>query len=144
MAERTDIFKCNMCGHMIEVIHKGSGDLVCCGEKMEKLAAKTQDEGKEKHVPVTEMGENGLLVKVGSVEHPMEQDHYIEWIQVIMGEKSVRRFLKPGDKPEVKLPVCKKGVCDRSGMVVREFYHHKIVKKRLLLYTIHRNQTYNK
>ena len=105
MAEVSDIFKCNVCGHMIEVIHAGSGDLVCCGEKMEKLEEKTADSSTEKHVPVVEKTDKGVKVKVGSVPHPMEEKHFIEWVQVVIGGKSYREFLKPGMPPEAEFCV---------------------------------------
>jgi len=103
MAEpkKLGIYKCNQCGNIVEVLHTGPGELVCCGEPMEYLEEKTEDEGQEKHVPVIEKAENGYLVKVGSVEHPMEESHFIEWIELIVdGELLQRKHLKPGMKPE--------------------------------------------
>jgi len=85
---------------MVEVLHTGVGTLVCCGQPMELLAEKTEDVGLEKHVPVIEKTENGYLVKIGSISHPMEENHYIEWIELIADGKSCRKFLKPGEKPE--------------------------------------------
>lgn len=96
------IYKCNVCGNIVEVMHVGGGQLVCCGQPMELLTEKTQDVGKEKHVPVIEAGEDTVLVKVGSIPHPMEQAHYIEWIELFDGEKTYREFLKPGMEPEAK------------------------------------------
>ena len=84
----------------MEVLHTGVGTLVCCGQPMELLAEKTEDVGLEKHVPVIEKTENGCLVKVGSIPHPMEENHYIEWIELIADGKSCRKFLKPSEKPE--------------------------------------------
>ena len=88
------------CGNIVEVLHGGAGELVCCGKPMENLAAKTADEGKEKHVPVIERIDGGIKVKVGSVEHPMDSEHHIEWIELIADGKSYRKSLKTGDKPE--------------------------------------------
>ncbi len=100
MAVKLKIYKCKVCGNIVEVLHAGTGELVCCGEPMEMLQEKTQDVGKEKHVPVIEKSESGIKVKVGSVPHPMEEKHYIEWIEIIGDGKVFRRFLNPGDKPE--------------------------------------------
>jgi len=105
MIERKQIYKCNVCGNIVEVLHVGGGQLVCCGQPMELLKEKTEDVGKEKHVPAIEETETGVIVKVGSVAHPMEESHYIEWIEVIDDERSYRKFLKPGDKPEAEFEV---------------------------------------
>jgi superoxide reductase len=100
MAEKLGIYKCNVCGNIVEVLHGGDGELVCCGQPMEKLAAKTADQGKEKHVPVIEKISGGYKVKVGSVPHPMEEKHYIEWIELLADGKAYRQFLEPGTAPE--------------------------------------------
>jgi superoxide reductase len=101
MAKRKQIFKCEACGNIIEVLHGGDGELVCCGEEMVRFEEKAAaDEGKEKHVPVIEASDDGVTVKVGSNPHPMEEKHYIEWIEVIDGDTCCRHFLKPGQKPE--------------------------------------------
>jgi superoxide reductase len=102
MAENKKIYKCNICGNIVHVMHAGVGELVCCGEPMELLEEKTEDEGQEKHVPVIEKTENGVKVKVGSVPHPMEDAHYIEWISIIADGKVCTKFLKPGDAPEAE------------------------------------------
>jgi len=100
MAEKLQIYKCLICGNIVEVLHGGAGELVCCGQPMENLAEKTADEGKEKHVPVIEMIDDGVKVKVGSVYHPMEEKHYIEWIEILADGKAYRQFLEPGMVPE--------------------------------------------
>jgi len=100
MAEKLQIYKCNICGNIVEVLHGGVGELICCGEPMELLVAKTADEGKEKHVPVIEKIDGGYKVKIGSVPHPMEEKHHIEWIEIIADGKAYRQFLKAGDAPE--------------------------------------------
>ena len=100
MANKLEVYKCSLCGNIVEVLHGADGALVCCGEPMEKLAEKTADEGKEKHVPVIEKVEGGIKVKVGSVAHPMEEDHYIEWIEVAADGKAYSQFLSPGQAPE--------------------------------------------
>jgi superoxide reductase len=100
MAERLEIYKCEACGNIVEVIHGGEGELVCCGDPMQLLVANTVDAAKEKHVPVIEKVEGGVKVKVGDVAHPMEDKHYIEWIEIIAGDKADRQFLNPGEAPE--------------------------------------------
>ena len=94
------IYRCKVCGNIVEVLTAGGGVLVCCGQPMELLSEKKEDVGSEKHVPVIEKTENGILVKVGSIPHPMEEAHHIEWIEVIADGMSFRKFLKAGDKPE--------------------------------------------
>lgn len=102
MTQQKQIYKCNVCGNIVEVLHTGAGELVCCEQSMELLSEKKEEEGNEKHLPVIEKTENGILVKVGSVSHPMEQEHYIEWIEIIIDGRTCRKFLNPGDKPEVE------------------------------------------
>ncbi len=99
------IYKCNVCGNIVEVMHIGGGQLVCCGQPMELLTEKTQDVGKEKHVPIIETGKDTVTVKVGSIPHPMEQAHYIEWIELFDGEKTYREFLKSGMEPEANFNI---------------------------------------
>jgi superoxide reductase len=105
MTERNGIYKCNVCGNIVEVIRAGKGELVCCGQPMELLKAKTEDEGNEKHVPVIEKTETGVKVKVGSVAHPMEEEHYIEWIEILADGVAYRKFLNPGEAPEAEFRV---------------------------------------
>ena len=105
MTEVGEIYKCNICGNIVEVLHAGIGELVCCGEPMELLKEKTDETGNEKHVPVIEKTEKGIKVKVGSIPHPMEEKHYIEWIEIIADGISYRKFLKPGEKPEVEFEI---------------------------------------
>ena len=100
MAKKLEIYKCSVCGNIVEVLHGGAGELVCCGQPMENLAAKAADEGKEKHVPVIEKIDGGIKVKVGSVPHPMEEKHHIEWIEILADGKAYRQFLNPGEAPE--------------------------------------------
>ena len=99
MASKLEIYKCNLCGNMVEVLHGGDGELVCCGEPMIKLTENTTDAAKEKHVPVIEKVDGGYKVSVGSVLHPMAEDHYIEWIELLADGRAYRKFLKPGDEP---------------------------------------------
>ena len=100
MAERLEIYKCEACGNIVEVLHGGAGELVCCGEAMLLMKEGVVDAAKEKHVPVIEKIEGGVKVKVGEVAHPMEEKHYIQWIEVIADGKAYRQFLNPGEAPE--------------------------------------------
>ena len=102
MTQVGEIYTCEVCGNMVEVVHAGAGELVCCGQPMKKMAAATTDGATEKHVPVIEKVEGGYKVKVGSVAHPMTEAHYIEWIELICEKcgKVQRKYLKPGDAPE--------------------------------------------
>jgi superoxide reductase len=100
MATRLDIYKCQKCGIIVEVLHEGAGELVCCGQPMELLAANKVDASKEKHVPVIEKLADGFKVKVGGIPHPMEEKHYIEWIELLADGTVYRQFLKPGVAPE--------------------------------------------
>jgi superoxide reductase len=100
MTQRLQIYKCEICGNIVEVLHEGKGELVCCGEPMVLFTENTVDAAKEKHVPVKEASGSGVTVKVGDVAHPMEEKHYIEWIEVIDGSGAAyRKFLKPGEDP---------------------------------------------
>ncbi|PIN77239.1 desulfoferrodoxin [Candidatus Woesearchaeota archaeon CG10_big_fil_rev_8_21_14_0_10_34_12] len=102
MTNINQVYKCEICGNITEVLHSGSDSLVCCGQPMNLLTERMQDEGMEKHLPVIIVSDGKVFVKVGSVEHPMFQEHYIEWIELIAGEKVYRKFLNPGDKPEAE------------------------------------------
>jgi len=104
MTKLNQIYRCNICGNMAEMIREGQGQLVCCGQPMELLQEKTKtDEGVEKHVPVVEKLKESVKIKIGSVAHPMEESHYIEWIEIITEDGKVgRKFLKPGDAPEAE------------------------------------------
>ena len=114
MAAKRQVYKCEACGNVIEVLHGGEGDLVCCGSEMKLLEEKSADEGKEKHVPVIESAGDGIKVKVGSNPHPMEENHYIEWIEITDGNTICKHFLKPGDAPEAVFKSAKPGVTARE------------------------------
>jgi len=116
MIQKGQVYKCNVCGNIVEVLYAGGGQLVCCGQPMQLLEEKTQDEGKEKHVPVIEEKPQGIKVKVGSIPHPMEEAHYIQWIEVITQAGSFRKFLNPGQMPEAEFPVSKEEI-----LAVREY-----------------------
>ncbi len=105
MTKRLQVYKCEVCGNIVEVLHDGPGQLVCCNQPMKLQEENTVDAAKEKHVPVIEKTAEGILVKVGSVAHPMIDSHYIEWIQLLADGKAYRQFLKPGEKPEAVFKV---------------------------------------
>ncbi len=105
MAEKLEVYKCDICGNIVEVLHGGKGQLVCCNKPMKLFVENTVDAAKEKHVPVRENTPSGVTVKVGSVPHPMEEKHYIEWIEVIVDGKVYRQFLNPGQAPEASFDV---------------------------------------
>ena len=100
MAEKLQVYKCDVCGNIVEVLHGGAGELVCCGQPMALLTENTVDAAKEKHVPVIEKVAGGIKVKIGEVAHPMEDKHYIQWIEIIADGKAYRQFLNPGEVPE--------------------------------------------
>jgi superoxide reductase len=114
MTQKLEVYKCDVCGNIVEVLHAGGGELVCCGQPMKLMAENTVDAAKEKHVPVIEKVSGGFKVKVGSVAHPMEEKHYIEWIEIIADGKAYRQFLKPGDKPEAVFNIDAKSVTARE------------------------------
>lgn len=100
MDRKSDIYKCELCGRIVEVVHEGGGQLVCCGQPMKIMVENTVEASREKHLPVVEKSGAGYRVKVGSAPHPMEEKHYIEWIELIADDKVYRRFLRPGEAPE--------------------------------------------
>jgi len=116
MTRLRELYRCEICGNVVEVTNEGAPSLVCCGQPMVKLGAKVQEEGMEKHVPVVEETSDGVKVKVGSVEHPMEEKHYIKFIEALTRDKVMRAELKPGQKPEAEFCVPKSNIIE-----VREF-----------------------
>ena len=101
MLKRNSIYRCSVCGNIVEVLHVGGGTLTCCGQSMNFLEESTADSTLEKHVPFIEKTSDGYLVKVGEkVDHPMLDAHYIVWIELVTDKGTYRKFLKPGDKPE--------------------------------------------
>jgi superoxide reductase len=115
MAEQLQVYKCEVCGNIVEVLHGGKGELVCCGKPMVLRKENTVDAAKEKHVPVVEKVDGGFKVKVGSVPHPMEEKHYIEWVELIADGKAYRQFLKPGQTPEAIFKI------DAASVLAREY-----------------------
>ncbi len=114
MTERLQVYKCEVCGNIVEVLHEGKGELVCCKQPMKLFVENTVDAAKEKHVPVVEKTAGGVTVRVGSVAHPMEEKHYIEWIEVIADGKVYRQFLKPTDTPEATFNIAAEQVTARE------------------------------
>lgn len=117
MTKVGEIYKCEVCGNIVEVLHAGAGELVCCGQPMKNMVAGTTDGAAEKHVPVIEKVEGGYKVKVGSVAHPMTEAHYIEWIELICNKcgKVQRKYLKPGEAPEAVF------ASDSDSITAREY-----------------------
>lgn len=99
MTNKLEVYKCEVCGNIVEVVHASGGTLVCCNKPMTLLKENSTDASQEKHVPVIEKTTDGIKVTIGSIPHPMEEKHYIEWIQIIADGKACRQFLKPGDEP---------------------------------------------
>lgn len=99
MTKLNQIYKCELCGNIVEVLHTGGGELVCCNQPMVLMEENTTDAATEKHVPLIEKSDSSVTVKVGSVAHPMEEKHYIEFIELLADGKVYRKYLKPGDGP---------------------------------------------
>ena len=115
MTSRFEVYKCEVCGNIVEVLHEGKGELVCCGQPMKLNKENTVDAAKEKHVPVIEKTAKGFKVNIGSVTHPMEEKHYIEWIELIADGVAYRKFLNPGDAPEAEFCL------DTTQVTAREY-----------------------
>ncbi len=118
MTEEKQIYRCNVCGNMTEIIHLGTGMLKCDGQEMQLLEEKIEGTGTEKHVPVIEQTENGIKVKVGAVEHPMEENHCIEWVEIVTDKGIHRKTFKPGDKPEAEFNI---NIEDINEVSAREY-----------------------
>ncbi len=101
MTKKSEVYKCEICGNIVEVLHTGAGELVCCNQPMKLMAENMVDAATEKHVPVINKTQEGIKVSVGSIDHPMEEKHYIEWIELQADAQKHKQFLKPGEKPEV-------------------------------------------
>lgn len=97
-----EVYKCEVCGNIVMAIHEGEGDLVCCGQDMVLKVENTVEAAFEKHIPVIEQSGDTVTVKVGDVAHPMEEKHYIEWIELAVGQTTMYKALKPGDAPEAQ------------------------------------------
>lgn len=114
MAKRLEIYKCELCGNIVEVLHGGEGTLVCCNKPMKRMEENTVDAAKEKHVPVVEKTADGFKVKVGTVAHPMTADHWVEWIELVADGTAYRKFLNPGDAPEATFAIAATKVTARE------------------------------
>ena len=114
-AERFNVYKCDHCGIIIEVLNRGAGSLICCNHHMRLLKENTTDASVEKHVPVIDIIPNGVKVSVGSMPHPMLEEHYIEWIEIIADDKSYRQYLNQGEKPEAEFNI------NAEKVVAREY-----------------------
>ncbi len=102
MTKQNEVYKCEICGNIVEVLHEGNGELVCCGQPMKLQQENTIDASTEKHIPVITKEENETLIKIGEVPHPMTEEHYIEWIEININNKTQRKHLKPGEEPQAK------------------------------------------
>jgi len=120
-----EVYKCEVCGNITKVVHASAGILVCCGKPMILQQEKTADQGKEKHVPVVEKSATGIIVKVGSVPHPMEEKHYLEWVDVRNGENVYVRGFKPGEKPETEFCITDTNVKARAYCNVHGLWTNK-------------------
>lgn len=103
--QKLQIYRCEICGNIVEVLDTGAGELVCCDQPMTLLKENTTDAATEKHVPIIEETDTGVTVKVGTVPHPMAEEHFIEWIEILSGEKAYRQFLTPGDAPQASFDI---------------------------------------
>nr|1VZG_A Chain A, DESULFOFERRODOXIN [Desulfarculus baarsii]1VZG_B Chain B, DESULFOFERRODOXIN [Desulfarculus baarsii]1VZH_A Chain A, DESULFOFERRODOXIN [Desulfarculus baarsii]1VZH_B Chain B, DESULFOFERRODOXIN [Desulfarculus baarsii]1VZI_A Chain A, DESULFOFERRODOXIN [Desulfarculus baarsii]1VZI_B Chain B, DESULFOFERRODOXIN [Desulfarculus baarsii] len=115
MPERLQVYKCEVCGNIVEVLNGGIGELVCCNQDMKLMSENTVDAAKAKHVPVIEKIDGGYKVKVGAVAHPMEEKHYIQWIELLADDKCYTQFLKPGQAPEAVFLI------EAAKVVAREY-----------------------
>lgn len=115
MSEQLEVYKCPVCGLIVEVVHGAGGTLTCCGQTMNLMTENTTDAATEKHVPVIEISGNTVKVQVGSVPHPMQDEHYIEWIELVADGKSYTQYLKPGEAPAATFEV------SASNITVREY-----------------------
>ena len=109
-----DVYKCDLCGNIVKMVAAKAGTLNCCGKPMVHLKENTVDASKEKHVPVIERSDKGITVKVGSVAHPMEDKHFIQWIEIIADGKNCIQMLNPGDKPEAFFPTTAQNITVRE------------------------------
>lgn len=115
MTKRLQVYKCEVCGNIVEVLHEGMGELVCCNQPMKLMSENSVDAAQEKHVPIIEKTVNGIIINVGSVPHPMLEEHHIEWIELIADGAVCRQFLKPGEKPEAIFKI------DAQNITAREY-----------------------
>lgn len=115
MTKLHEIYRCKVCGNIVELVHASIGELVCCNQKMELKKENSVDAATEKHVPVIEKNGDKILIKIGSEPHPMEEAHFIEWIEILADGQSYKKFLQPGDAPEAEFCV------EASEIIAREY-----------------------
>jgi superoxide reductase len=115
MTEKLQVYKCEVCGNIVEMLHGGKGEMICCGQPMKLFKENSTDAVVEKHVPVVSETADGFSIKIGSIAHPMEENHYIEWIEIIDGDKSYRQFLNPGQSPQAEFCI------DSKKIIAREY-----------------------
>jgi superoxide reductase len=115
MTEKLQIYKCEVCGNIVEMLHGGKGEMICCGQPMKLFKENSTDAAVEKHVPVVSETGTGFSVKIGSIPHPMEESHYIEWIEIVDGDKVYRQFLNPGQSPQAEFCI------DSKKIIAREY-----------------------
>ena len=120
MTRKREIYRCTICGNIVEVLHEGAA-LSCCGKQMELLEENVSDGAFEKHVPVVELADGGFRVRVGALEHPMTADHCIQWIELLTPTGVLRRELQPGDRPEVLFLVCHDEKCRLADVSARAY-----------------------
>jgi superoxide reductase len=126
MTKLFEVYKCSVCGNITKVVHASDGILVCCGQPMVLQQEKTDDTGKEKHVPVVEKTATGILIKVGAVPHPMEEKHFIEWVEVRNGNNVYIHGFRPGEKPEAEFPLTTTNVKVRAFCNVHGLWTNKV------------------
>jgi len=126
MTKLFEVYKCSVCGNITKVVHASGGTLVCCGQPMVLQQEKTDDAGKEKHVPVVGKTATGIIVKVGSIPHPMEEKHFIEWVEVRSGNNVYIHGIRPGEKPEAEFPITTTNVKVRAFCNVHGLWTNKV------------------
>jgi superoxide reductase len=125
MTTLNQIYKCSICGNIVEVVHAGGGELVCCGQPMALMEPNTVDASREKHVPVIIKTANGVKIKIGSEPHPMIPEHFIEWIEVISDGRIYRQFLSPGINPEAEFSVNGENIIARAYCNIHGLWQSK-------------------
>lgn len=118
MTEEKQVCRCNICGNMVEVLHLGVGKLICCENEMQLLKEKNEGVGPEKHVPIVEQTKDGIKVKIGEISHPMEENHCIEWVELVTDKGIYRKVFKPGDNPEAEFKI---NIEDVNEVSAREY-----------------------
>lgn len=114
MSKKLGVYKCEICGNIAEILTAGGAELMCCGQQMTMMKENTTDAAVEKHVPTLTKSNGGWQVNVGSVDHPMTDAHYIEWIELSVGDAVYRQFLSPSDKPTAFFPIAADGATARA------------------------------